>query len=516
MEAVDNQIVIVDPREFGEDSIELVAADISAENERSYDAEKKDIRETEAIPMNTRGKLYFSDQEGLDVSRNKVQSRPKIDEKIKGHMTTLEEILQTPEFGTFHNTGKEVNERLLSAIEYASKNSTSLNAVNDLLGSCFAVLLEACHGVADKFVLSDDVVTALADFKRCERERYDLLKKTEMDSAEEKRKAGEDLLDIAISRGEHDVKRVLDRQTRMEEAQTLQKFINKRQELDEDINREIEDLNMMTENCEVDIGTIGKNLDTLRQSAEITCKKYKEKDNILCKELRENKAEQDKLQQRLNELKDQERQLDEERNQRKKIQETAELTEQKARDELEKWQQQIQDLHDKCQAALYVLLEFKDGSSKLMEASIESKRKEEKELHEKDIAAHRRLRDATAAAAVESKQCIEDCQNNLKYLKKQITDLKEEKKQKARSGLKVIVAEIVEKLKKYEDFYSHDKQKKANNEQKFEVYKKKMEELDDRLTQLGEVTEAFDDIYHRVQEEVNALWEGEGFSSLED
>ena len=87
-------------------------------------------------------------------------------------------------------------ERLLSAIEYASKNSTSLNAVNDLLGSCFAVLLEACHGVADKFVLSDDVVTALADFKRCERERYELLKKTEMDSAEEKRKAGEDLLGL--------------------------------------------------------------------------------------------------------------------------------------------------------------------------------------------------------------------------------------------------------------------------------------------------------------------------------
>ena len=87
-------------------------------------------------------------------------------------------------------------ERLLSAIEYASKNSTSLNAVNDLLGSCFKVLLEACHGVADKFVLSDDVVTALADFKRCERERYDLLKKTEMDSAEEKRKAGEDLLGL--------------------------------------------------------------------------------------------------------------------------------------------------------------------------------------------------------------------------------------------------------------------------------------------------------------------------------
>lgn len=82
----------------------------------------------------------------------------------------------------------------MAAIEYASKNSTSLSAVNDLLGSCLVVLLEACHGVADKFVLCDDVVTALADFKRCERERYDLLKKTEMDSAEEKREAGEQLL----------------------------------------------------------------------------------------------------------------------------------------------------------------------------------------------------------------------------------------------------------------------------------------------------------------------------------
>jgi len=45
VEVVDNQIVIVDPPEFGEDSIELVAADISGENERSYDAEQKDIRE---------------------------------------------------------------------------------------------------------------------------------------------------------------------------------------------------------------------------------------------------------------------------------------------------------------------------------------------------------------------------------------------------------------------------------------------------------------------------------------
>ena len=82
----------------------------------------------------------------------------------------------------------------MSAIEYASRNATSLNAVNDLLGSCLVVLLEACHGVADKFELSDDVVTALADFKRCERERNELLKKSEMDSAEDKKKTGEKLL----------------------------------------------------------------------------------------------------------------------------------------------------------------------------------------------------------------------------------------------------------------------------------------------------------------------------------
>ena len=61
-----------------------------------------------------------------------------------------------------------------------------------------------------------------------------------------------------------------------------------------------------------------------------------------------------------------------------------------------------------------------DGSSKLLEASIESKRKEEKDLHEQDIMAHRRLRDATAAAAVECKQHVENCQENLTYLKKQV------------------------------------------------------------------------------------------------
>ena len=42
-----------------------------------------------------------------------------------------------------------------------------------------------------------------------------------------------------------------------EEAQTLQKFVNQREELDQDITREIEELNMMSENCEGDINTIG-------------------------------------------------------------------------------------------------------------------------------------------------------------------------------------------------------------------------------------------------------------------
>ena len=61
-----------------------------------------------------------------------------------------------------------------------------------------------------------------------------------------------------------------------------------------------------------------------------------------------------------------------------------------------------------------------DGSSKLMDASVESKRKEERDLLKQDTLAHRRLRDATAAAAVECKQHIEDCDNNLKFLKDQV------------------------------------------------------------------------------------------------
>ena len=50
------------------------------------------------------------------------------------------------------------------------------------------------------------------------------------------------IADLAITRGKQDVKRVLERQKMTEEAQTLQKFVHKKEELDEEINREIEEL----------------------------------------------------------------------------------------------------------------------------------------------------------------------------------------------------------------------------------------------------------------------------------
>lgn len=63
--------------------------------------------------------------------------------------------------------------------------------------------------------------------------------------------------DEAIEEGEQDVKRVLEKQRMMEEAQTLQKFLDKKEELDQDITREIEELIMMSENCDFDMITIG-------------------------------------------------------------------------------------------------------------------------------------------------------------------------------------------------------------------------------------------------------------------
>lgn len=82
-------------------------------------------------------------------------------------------------------------------------------------------------------------------------------------------------------------------------------------------------------NCHVEtdcFSTIqGKSLETLSQSAEMAFKKYTEKDKSLCQELQENRVEQDKLQQRLNELKEHERKLEEERKSRSDTQQTAEM-----------------------------------------------------------------------------------------------------------------------------------------------------------------------------------------------
>lgn len=65
------------------------------------------------------------------------------------------------------------------------------------------------------------------------------------------------IADLAMTRGKEDVKRVLERQKMTEEAQTLQKFLNKKDELDQEINREIEELKLMSDNCEGDIDIIG-------------------------------------------------------------------------------------------------------------------------------------------------------------------------------------------------------------------------------------------------------------------
>ena len=60
-----------------------------------------------------------------------------------------------------------------------------------------------------------------------------------------------------MTNGKQDVKRVLERQKMVEEAQTLQKFVNKSEELDLEINREIEELKLMSDNCEGDKTKIG-------------------------------------------------------------------------------------------------------------------------------------------------------------------------------------------------------------------------------------------------------------------
>lgn len=40
------------------------------------------LMQAQALPKKTKGHLYYSNQEGLDASRNKVQSRPMIGKLI--------------------------------------------------------------------------------------------------------------------------------------------------------------------------------------------------------------------------------------------------------------------------------------------------------------------------------------------------------------------------------------------------------------------------------------------------
>lgn len=54
-------------------------------------------------------------------------------------------------------------------------------------------------------------------------------------------------------------------------------------------------------------------------------KQFTEKDKSLCKELQDNRAEQEKLLKRLNQLKEHERRLEEERSKETEIQNTAEM-----------------------------------------------------------------------------------------------------------------------------------------------------------------------------------------------
>lgn len=66
-----------------------------------------------------------------------------------------------------------------------------------------------------------------------------------------------------MTKGKEDVKKVLERQKKTEEAQTLPKFLNKSEELEQEINREIEELKLMSDNCEADVAKIGTSLASL-------------------------------------------------------------------------------------------------------------------------------------------------------------------------------------------------------------------------------------------------------------
>ncbi|XP_031561651.1 uncharacterized protein LOC116297545, partial [Actinia tenebrosa] len=161
-----------------------------------------------------------------------------------------------------------------------------------------------------------------------------------------------------------------------------------------------------------------KGLETLQKSAEVALNRYEEKDHDLCSKLQKNRSEQDELRKRLAALQVQEAALEDERDEKKATQQRAEQTEKRARDELQNWKRQIEELHRCCQAALSVMWQFKEGSFKLINSSIVNKTNEERHLHELDILAHKTLREALVAASLDCKEVIKSSDASLELITK--------------------------------------------------------------------------------------------------
>ena len=77
-----------------------------------------------------------------------------------------------------------------AAITHAKNNATSLSSAKEILENSLEVFCQACDIVAEEFELSEACTVALGDYKRCERERQDYLRKSDILEADEKREEG--------------------------------------------------------------------------------------------------------------------------------------------------------------------------------------------------------------------------------------------------------------------------------------------------------------------------------------
>ncbi|XP_032217735.1 cingulin [Nematostella vectensis] len=482
--------------------------------------ERQDIAKAQALPSETKGGLFYSNQESLNQQKSRVKSKPRIDEHIQECISSLAELLQTPEYATLHPIGQEVKGLLSSAIRFANDSSTSLSSANQILESSLEVFKEACQGIAEKFELSAESTSALAEFKRCERERQELMKRARMNEADMKREEGLHHLERSIESAKKDASKVLERQRKEEEAQVLRRFREKKEDTETLVNDELNELSTMSDYCEDDIQKTEQSLEYLGNLAETAFLKYTETDKDLCKKVQENRAEQEELRRRLKALQEAEQALEEERQCRTKMQERAEQSVERAREEMTDWKRQIEELSGCCRAALTVMYQFQEGSAKLIDSSIANKIEEEKRLHEMDIMAQRALRDALAAAAVEAQQTVETCNSNLDMLRQRMKAKKEERTNAAKSNLTVFVEELTKEYNKYKESYSQFQQTKAQNEQNLASYKQQLASADERLQALGEVIESFEDIYAKILREKEAIWavddDNESLNSLDD